>query len=288
MGALMHGLGESVLYFTDLRSFETGRAEAPPPPEPGPFRGIEAKGITFRYPGAARDALHDVDLSIGPGRIVALVGANGSGKTTLTKILAGLYRPDGGRLCHGGRPVDDPALLRALAAVVFQDFVRYRLTAMDNITFGRPDRPADRAWATSVAGQVDLHDQIERLPNGYDTPLSREFTGGADLSGGQWQRLALARAFYRDAPFVILDEPTAALDPQAEAELFANIRQLFAGRSVLLVSHRFSTVRGADLIYVLDEGRVVEQGSHDALMALDGDYARLFRLQADAYLRVPG
>jgi ATP-binding cassette subfamily B protein len=288
VGALMHGLGESILYLTDLRSFEGDGRVVPAPPTPDVFRGISAGGLTFRYPGATRDALTDVDLTIRPGEIVALVGANGSGKTTLTKILAGLYRPDDGDLRHGGHPVTDPALLRGLSAVVFQDFVRYRLTALDNIAFGRPELPADRQWATAVAGQVDAHDMLQRLPKGYDTPLSREFTDGADLSGGQWQRLALARAFYRNAPFVILDEPTAALDPQAEAELFAHIRQLFVGRTVLLVSHRFSTVRGADRIYVLDAGRVIEHGSHDALMAFDGDYARLFRLQADAYLEVPG
>ena len=305
IGALLNGLGESVLYLKDLRGFaeasdpdtvvERHKApardkaadqrlaaeQAPLPAEE--FRALRAESISFGYPGSPSRALQDVTVGLGAGEIVALVGANGSGKTTLAKILAGLYRPDSGHLVYGGVPDPEPEQLRSASAVVFQDFIRYRLTAADNIMFGRPQAPPDPDGAARAAGRAGAEDFVGRLPRGYDTVLSKEFSGGADLSLGQWQRLALARAFYRDAPFVILDEPTASLDPQAEADLFGRIRELFAGRTVLLITHRFANVRSADRIYVMDAGRVIEQGGHEALLAQDGTYARLFRLQAEAY-----
>ncbi|GFH37995.1 ATP-binding cassette domain-containing protein [Streptomyces pacificus] len=173
--------------------------------------------------------------------------------------------------------------------MVFQDFVRYKLPAVDNITYGRPQAPSDRERAALAAECAGAHEFLSRLPDGYDTVLSKEFSEGSDLSLGQWQRLALARAFYRDSDFVVLDEPTASLDPQAEADLFGHIRELFAGRTVLLIAHRFANVREADRIYVLDAGCVVEQGDHESLLAAEGMYARLYRLQAEAYqdARVP-
>jgi ATP-binding cassette subfamily B protein len=168
--------------------------------------------------------------------------------------------------------------------VLFQDFQRYHFTVADNIALGRPDRPADPGAVAAAAGRAGAADFLAALPRGYDTVLSSEFTGGVDLSVGQWQRVALARAFFRDAPFVVLDEPTAALDPRAEAELFAQIRTLFAGRTVLLISHRFSSVRYADDIYVLARGRVIEHGRHEELIAARGTYADLYLTQAAAYL----
>jgi ATP-binding cassette subfamily B protein len=216
------------------------------------------------------------------GEVIALVGENGSGKTTLAKLLAGLYRPTCGRLLRDGRAAE-PAELRAGSAVLFQDFVRYRLSARDNIAFGAAGRAVDAAGVTGAARRAGVDAALSGLGRGYDTMLSTEFSDGADLSLGQWQRVALARAFYRDAPFVILDEPTASLDAEAEAALFGRIRELFCGRTVLFVSHRFANVRAADRIYVLDAGAIAESGTHDELMDRDGIYARLFRLQAEGY-----
>jgi ATP-binding cassette subfamily B protein len=177
-----------------------------------------------------------------------------------------------------------PGAVRASTAVIFQDFVRYALDAETNIALGRPDDAPDQASVRAAASAADIDGALSALPAGYETPLTRVFEGGHDLSGGQWQRVAIARAFYRDAPLVVLDEPSAALDPRAEDELFSSLRRTLQGRAALIISHRFSTVRNADRIYVLDHGRVAEHGSHDELMALDGSYAELFRLQAAAYL----
>lgn len=281
---LLGNLGESVLYLNDLRQFTTAEHTEPAAVPPRRFESLVLKDISFSYGG--RPALRDVSVRVGAGEIVALVGTNGSGKTTLAKVLGGLYPPDSGELRYNGGPADLTAL-RETSAVVFQDFARYKLSATDNIAFGRPDRPLDPDVVAAAAGQADADTYLARLHAGYETVLSKEFDGGVDLSLGQWQRLALARAFYRDAPFVILDEPTASLDPEAEAELFGRMRELFAGRAVLLISHRFSSVRAADRIYVLDQGRVVEEGTHDQLMARAGTYARLFTLQAEAYLPTP-
>ncbi|CAM3909432.1 ABC transporter ATP-binding protein [Kibdelosporangium persicum] len=283
---MLNSVGQTLYFFKDLHNFAAAGAEPPPAlTEPAsPFRTLRARGVTFTYPGAARPTLHGVDISLHQGEIIALVGANGSGKTTLAKILAGLYAPTGGTLVRDGDPATDLYQLRHGCAVVFQDFVRYKLTAHDNIAFGRIDDQPDDSRIGHAAEAAGVSALLESLPNGYHTVLGREFTDGTDLSGGQWQKLAIARAFYRDAPFVILDEPTAALDPQAEADLFARIRHLFAGRTVLLISHRFSSVRSADRIYVLDSGRVIEHGTHTELMRTQGRYAELFLTQAAGYL----
>jgi ATP-binding cassette, subfamily B, bacterial len=289
IGYLLNTLGDAVLYVEDLRAFAaTARAPAVavaggPRDAPTGFASLELRNVGFTYPGASGAVLKGVDITLRAGEIVALVGTNGSGKTTLAKILAGLYPPGSGRLLRDGQDVTEPSDLRAATAVLFQDFIRYRLTATDNISFGGPGRDADPALVAAAARQAGIDGALDRLEHGYDTVLSKEFTDGSDLSLGQWQRLALARAFYRDAPFVILDEPTASLDAQAEADLFGRIRELFAGRTVLFISHRFANVRTADRIYVLDDGRIAEHGTQQSLMERDGIYARLFRLQAEGY-----
>jgi ATP-binding cassette subfamily B protein len=214
-----------------------------------------------------------------------LVGENGSGKTTLAKLVAALYEPADGTVWWDD--VDARTLrpdhLRRQIAVIFQDFVKYAFSAEDNIALGRADDPVDPEAVREAARTSGAEQFLAALPEGFQTPLNRIFAGGHDLSGGQWQRVALARAFYRDAALIVLDEPTSALDPRAEHELFVSLRAVLAGRSALFISHRFSTVRQADRIYVLEDGRVIEHGSHDELMALGGHYAELFRLQAEAY-----
>ena len=282
-------LYESVLFIRDYDSFlalEPGLDAAPSAPAPRSFRLLEVDGVSFTYPDAIRPALDGVSLEVRAGEIVALVGENGSGKTTLAKILAGLYTPDAGSVRWDGVDVDevDRDELRRSIAVIFQDFERYLLTARENVGFGRAERVDDAGGVSAAALRADAHSFIDALPDGYETMLGREWLGGYDLSIGQWQRVALARAFFRDAPFVILDEPTAALDARAESELFTHMRELLEGRSVVLISHRFSSVRSADRIYVLDQGKVTEQGSHDELMARGGHYAELFTLQARAYV----
>jgi ATP-binding cassette, subfamily B, bacterial len=247
---------------------------------------VRVEDVSFTYPGAARPALDHVDLHVDPGEVVALVGANGSGKTTLVNVICQLYRRHTGRVLWNelDAAMLSPSAIASGLTVLFQDYLQYHLTAMDNIVFGRVDRPVRMEEVVAAAMQAGADDFLSRLPNGYESRMGLQFHGGQELSGGQWQRLALARAFYRGGRFLILDEPTASLDPRAEAELFRQMRTLAEGRSVLRVSHRFSSARAADRIYVLDEGRVVESGSHDELMAEGGQYAELFTLQARAYL----
>jgi len=232
-----------------------------------------------------RPALRGVSLEIGAGEVVALVGENGSGKTTLAKVLSGLYRPDRGRVAWDGVDVAtmDPERFHDRVAVLFQDFARFMLTAKENIGLGRVERIEDIDAIVAAAERSGAHPFIREWDAGYETVLGPVFVGGRDISIGQWQRIALARAFFRDAPLVILDEPTAALDARAEHDLFERMRGLFEGRAVLLISHRFSSVRSADRIYVLHEGEIVESGTHNELMALGGRYAELFTMQAKAY-----
>jgi ATP-binding cassette, subfamily B, bacterial len=214
-----------------------------------------------------------------------LVGENGSGKTTLTKLLAGLYRPSSGEIRWDGADSHGIVLaaLRDHVTVIFQDFARYFLNAHENIAISRIADIDDREKVVRAAEMAGAADFISALPKGYDTLLGPSFIGGSDLSTGQWQRIALARAYFRDAPLLILDEPTAALDPRGEYEIFQQVRGLARGHSVVLVSHRFSSVRAADRILVLDGGRIVEEGSHEQLIAHDGLYAELFGLQAQGY-----
>jgi ATP-binding cassette, subfamily B, bacterial len=278
---------QAALFLDDYLTFaelapQPASAEPGPRPAEGP---IAAEEVWFSYPGSERPALRGVSLRIEPGEVIALVGPNGSGKTTLAKLMAGLYVPERGRvLLHGADTATaDRAALRRDVAVVFQDFLRYWLPVHANVAMGRHEHFDDRERVVEAARRAGAERDVEALPDGFDTQLGPVFAGGADLSVGQWQKIAIARLFFRDAPFVILDEPTAALDARAEHELFARIRELLAGRAVLLISHRFSTVREADRIYVLEAGAVVEEGGHPALMALGGTYAEMFTLQAAAY-----
>jgi ATP-binding cassette, subfamily B, bacterial len=282
-------LYEATLFIRDYSSFlqlEPDQEAVRGRPAPTGFELLTAEDVSFTYPEARQPAVDGVSLEIRRGEVVALVGENGSGKTTLAKMLAGLYRPERGRIRWDETDLAevDADELRRSVAVIFQDFERYLLPARENVGLGRHERVDAFEEIVEAARRADADDFLATLPEGYETMLGREFAGGYDLSIGQWQRVALARAFFRDAPFVILDEPTAALDARAESRLFERMRELLEGRSVVLISHRFSSVRSADRIYVLHEGRVVEHGSHDELMTLDGLYAELFGLQARAYV----
>lgn len=287
---LASGVGnvlESGLFLDDLHGFLELGAEAarPPGPAAGAFEELRVDDVVFGYPQGGGPALQGVSLSVRRGEVVALVGENGSGKTTLSKLIAGLLRPDSGAVRWNGEDVAglDETSVRDQIAVVFQDFVQWQFSGQENIAVGRTGRGDEASAVPAAARQAGADDLLRRLPAGYATPLSAELPGGVDLSLGQWQRVALARAFYRGADLVILDEPTAALDARAEAELFAGIRELMAGRTVVLVSHRFSSVREADRIVVLREGRVDDTGTHDELLARGGLYAELYTLQAQAY-----
>jgi ATP-binding cassette subfamily B protein/ATP-binding cassette subfamily C protein len=277
---------EDGLYFSDYVAFCADARERVPPrgsvQAPEGFEKISASSVSFSYPGTDTLALDDVSVEIGRGEVIALVGENGSGKTTLAKILAGLYRPSSGTVTWDGTTIYDvPAdALREQVAVIAQDHANWPLSVRHNITMGRP---LDEDLLEFAIGAAEARAVIDGLARGYDTVLAREFKEGAELSGGQWQRIAAARAFYRTAPLLIMDEPTAALDARAEYALFSTLRVHAATRSVLIITHRLASVRQADRIYVLARGRVIESGGHAELMALDGQYAELYTLQAAQY-----
>jgi ATP-binding cassette subfamily B protein len=286
----INSLHEEALFVGDLQRLYAEAAERAIPVGgetlPENPREIRFEKVTFSYPGdSARPALDDVSLTIPLGRIVALVGENGSGKTTLVKLLAGLYAPDRGRILWDG--VDaagaDRHALAERIAMVAQDFKRWPFTARVNVAVGRSSAPLTEERLAAAVADAGAEEVVADLPRGLDTLLARNFSGGHELSGGQWQRLGIARAAYRRGRILIVDEPTAALDARAEHALFESIRTLFAGRTVLLISHRFSSVLSADRIFVLDQGRLVEEGTHAELMDVRGLYAELFTLQAEAY-----
>jgi ATP-binding cassette subfamily B protein len=300
--AMTRGLGnlvEAGMFLDDYRAFLSQEVIPPasrsaddtvrPAGVTRRFEGLRVEGVSFTYPKTEALVLDDISLEVDPGEVVALVGENGSGKTTLVKLICQLYRPQSGRILWNGVDASqlDPEILRKDFTVIFQDFIKYHLTVSENIVMGRVERPHGVEEVSEAARHASAHDFITRLPQGYETRLGRQFYGGHELSVGQWQRLALARAFFRGGSFLVLDEPTAALDPRAEYELFSQMRALTEGRSVLLVSHRFSSVRNANRIYVLQSGRVTESGTHAQLMARGGMYAELFTLQAAAYLGEP-
>ena len=281
---------EQGLQLKDLFDFlevePTIRNVANPRPMPDPIRsGFVFDDVGFRYPDADRWAIRHVSFEIGPGERVALVGENGAGKTTIVKLLTRLYEPTEGRILLDGVDLKEYDLreVRRAMGVIFQDFFRYDLMARENIAVGRIEASDDEARIIDSAEKSMAAEVIAGLDGRYDQMLGRRFDGGANLSGGEWQKIALARAYMRDAQLLVLDEPTAALDARAEHQVFERFTELTAGKMAVLISHRFSTVRMADRILVLDDGRVLEDGSHEQLLDLGGRYAELFNLQAAGY-----
>jgi len=282
-------IADQSLFLTDLVEFlRVGPKICSKPnalPAPRPIRdGFAFEKVTFSYPGGRRAILDGLDFRLEPGERIALIGENGQGKTTIVKLLTRLYDPTGGRILLDGVDLREYNMedLHSQIGVIFQDFMRYELTARQNIAVGRIEASQDgevrRAAHKSLADEV-----IRKLPQGYEQLLGLRFEGGVDLSGGEWQKIALARAYFRDAQLVILDEPTASLDARSEYEVFQQFAELTEGKTALLISHRFSTVQMADRIVVLENGKIAEQGSHRQLVALGGKYAAMFELQASSY-----
>jgi ATP-binding cassette, subfamily B, bacterial len=283
-------LAGQALYLDDLFSFfriqpriasRAGALDVPQPIQ----HGFTFENVGFKYPGSERWAVRGLSFTLRAGEALALVGENGAGKTTLVKLLARLYDPDEGRILLDGHDLRDYSLesLRASIGVIFQDFVRYHLTAAENIAVGRIEAVGDQPRIEGAAARSLADGVIAKLPEGYGQTLGRRFNTGVDLSGGEWQKVALGRAYMRDAQLLILDEPTAALDARAEYEVFQRFKDLTRGKSAVLISHRFSTVRMADRILVLDGGRLLEIGTHEELRGAGGRYAELFELQAAGY-----
>ena len=281
-------IADQSLFLTDLVEFlRVGPKICSKPnalPAPRPIRdGFTFEKVTFAYPGGRRAILDGLDFRLEPGERIALIGENGQGKTTVVKLLTRLYDPTGGRILLDGVDLREYSMedLHSQIGVIFQDFMRYEMTARENIAVGRiqlvQDGEVSRAAQKSLADEV-----IRKLPKGYEQLLGLRFEGGVDLSGGEWQKIALARAYFRDAQLVILDEPTASLDARSEYEVFQRFAELTEGKMALLISHRFSTVRMADRIVVLENGKIAEQGSHRQLVSLGGQYAAMFELQASS------
>jgi ATP-binding cassette subfamily B protein len=287
------GMYEDSLFMSNLFTYldipsSEGRASRTLPPAVlprGSSRVLELRHVSFRYPGKEEWALRDVSLTLQPGEKLGLVGENGAGKSTLLKLLLGLYTPTSGTILYGGVDIAtlDPEDLRGRIGAVFQDFVRYQFSAAENIGLGEVAFLEDRERIALAAEQGGAHEVVTVLPQGYDTMLGGWFEKGQELSGGQWQKLAVSRAFMREAEVLLFDEPTASIDAQAEHELFLRFKRLAHARTALIISHRFSTVRVADRILVLHQGRVEELGTHAELLARNGRYAHLFHLQAQGY-----
>jgi ATP-binding cassette subfamily B protein len=290
----MAALYEDSLFLTNVYRFLdlSPKIVAPHQPiaVPHPMvRGLTVHRLGFTYPSRDQETLHDIDLTLRPGEVIALVGENGSGKTTLIKLLCRLYDPTRGGITVDGIDLRamDPVRWRREISVVLQDYAHYDLTAAENIWLGDVERLPDPVRLEEAGRRSGADAAIRRLPQAYETMLGHRFTGGQELSVGEWQKIALARAFWRNARIIVMDEPTSSLDPLAEEELFRQFRALLEGRSAVLVSHRFSTVQMADCIYVMEQGSIVERGTHQALLAQNGRYARLYRAQAQHYQERP-
>ena len=281
---------EHNLYLNNLFELVETKPRMPVSPHPVPvaipIKGeIRFENVSFAYEGAETSALTDLSFTVKPDETIAIVGRNGAGKTSIFKLIGRLYDPTAGRILIDGVDIRDysPEKLRAQIGAMFQDFVTYQATAAENIGLGNMDAIANRDQIVSASRQAGAHELIANLAEGYDTALGKWFEAGVNLSGGEWQKVALARAFMRDAKILLLDEPTSSLDAQAEHDLFTRLRSLAKGRTALYISHRLSTVRWADRILFLEGGRLVEEGTHEKLMILDHRYARLFKMQASAY-----
>ncbi|MBE3039895.1 MAG: ABC transporter ATP-binding protein, partial [Chloroflexi bacterium] len=284
------GLYEDNLFLTNLYQFLDLKPKIVAPPQPSPVpqpmpRAVAFHNLGFTYPSRVQETLHDIDLTLAPGQVIALVGENGSGKTTLVKLLCRLYDPTRGEITVDGVDLRalDPVQWRREISVAFQDYAHYALTAGENIWLGNVEAQPDPVRIAQAGRRSGADEFIRNLPQAYDTMLGHWFQRGQELSVGEWQKIALARTFWREAQLLILDEPSSSLDPLAEADLFHNFRALLNGRSAILISHRFSTVQMADCIHVMDQGRIVERGTHTALLAQNGHYARLYRAQAQHY-----
>ncbi|MGA2744449.1 MAG: ABC transporter ATP-binding protein [Candidatus Sulfotelmatobacter sp.] len=288
--SVLSSIADQALFLTDLLAFfgmqPTIRSKPHALPAPRPIvGGFEFRNVSFRYPGTSRLVIHGLDLHLRAGERVALIGENGEGKTTLVKLMTRLYDPVEGQVLLDGvdlREYDLDDLYREIG-VIFQDFMRYEMTARENIAVGRIDEIDNLPLLKTAAGKSMANEVVERLPRDYEQMLGRRFESGVDLSGGEWQKIALARAYLRDAQVLILDEPTAALDARSEFEVFQRFAELTTGKSALFISHRFSTVRMADRIIVLHNGRIAEDGNHDNLLNLGGRYAGMFEMQAASY-----
>jgi len=284
------GLYENNLFLSNLYEFLALKSKVTEPSHPQPVArpmqtGIVFDNVSFQYPTGSRKVLEGINLTIRPREIVALVGENGAGKTTLVKLFCRLYDPTSGRITIDGCDLGrfKTAELRREISVIFQDYVHYQTTARENIWFGNIDLPPNHRRILSSARDAGAHDVISCLPHGYETVLGNLFEEGKELSIGEWQKIALARAFLRDSQVIVLDEPTSALDAKAEYEVFKKFRQLAKGRAAIIISHRLSTVKMADCIYVLQDGRIIESGTHDELVRRGATYAYLFETQAQNY-----
>jgi ATP-binding cassette subfamily B protein len=284
------GIADQALFLTDLLAFFEMKPTVVSNPDgeliPRPIRrGFEFRNVSFAYPGTTRRVLSNFNFTLAPGERIALIGENGQGKTTVVKLITRLYDPTEGQILLDGIDLRDYKLedLHHEIGVIFQDFMRYEMTARENIGIGRVESEHSQGEIESAAHKSLAESVIAKLPGGYDQMLGRRFESGVELSGGEWQRVALARAYLRDAQLLVLDEPTAALDARSELEVFERFAELTMGKMALLISHRFSTVRMADRIVVLEGGRLVEEGTHPQLMALSGRYASMFEMQAASY-----
>jgi ATP-binding cassette subfamily B protein len=284
------GIADQALFLTDLLAFFEMKATVDPNPSgkkiPAQItQGFEFRNVSFAYPGTTRPVLRNFNMKLRPGERIALIGENGQGKTTVVKLITRLYDPTEGEIFLDGVNLRDYSLedLHRNIGVIFQDFVRFEMTARENIAVGRVEKASDQPELELAAHKSLADTVIGKLAGGYDQMLGRRFEGGVELSGGEWQKIALARAYLRDAELLILDEPTAALDARSELEVFERFAELTEGKMALLISHRFSTVRMADRIVVLSGGRLIEEGNHQQLMAAGGVYAGMFEMQAASY-----